>query len=41
MVGVNEEQSEAVCYLNGVNTAEKVVRDEVGDISRGKILLIL
>ena len=36
MVGVNEEQSEAVCYLNGVNTAEKVVRDEVGEVGRGQ-----
>ena len=35
MVGVNEEQSEAVCYLNGVNTAEKV-RDEVGEVGRGQ-----
>ena len=36
MVGVNEEQPEALCYLNGGNTTEKVVRDEVGEVGRGQ-----
>ena len=36
MVGVNKEQLEALCYLNGVNTAEKVARDEVGEVGSGQ-----
>ena len=36
MVGVNEEQPETLCYLNGVNTAEKVARDEIGEVGTGQ-----
>ena len=38
MLDVIEVQQEALCSLSGMNTAEKVVEDETGEVGRGQYI---